>query len=944
MRYTRQAVFAGLLVLGLSIGGAQAAVNTTNNNFTMLDPANGGVGGNNDTVFTWDETYNTAVGTAVTNATLSSVTAFFGFSWTTHDIKVYAPGTYTIDTVQAGMYTVTVPDGQVGVHMLFNWNTTSDIDVIDVWQMDAVFGPSAMVTTGGGDAGQVWDGMSKDWDADSINGGQMIDGPFGGFSANFNVMGIYAANPPVITVTNDTASLTVGDPAYGDTEALVGVTANDTEDGDITADIVVGGDPVDTNTIGTYVITYDVVDSTTLPAAQKTQTVSVHSATDTTAPVITVDPDPLTLALNATYDRTSGVTILDDFDGNLIANHPGQITWGGETVDTSVAGASYNITIHACDSAGTPNCSDATRTVNIQDLDITPPVITLTGDNPMSLEVGATFAEPGFTATDNIDGNIHSSVVVSGDTVNTAVAGKYVLLYNVQDAAGNLAPEKTRIVNVVAAECKVQGAVVNNFTMYDNSGAIVGGSNTVAFTWGGSLLTEADIDPTTHLETVPGNATMGTECLFFANPWFADPVWIFGPGTYTFDACPAGAIAAGEGGALTDGSSSCTPGDPANLVTITVGEGQLLAHMLFSWSAAKQIDMFNIWEQQAVYGGLMAQDCGGADANKVWDLASIDIDGDGIMGLPFVDGPFKSFSGNMEMMLVDSGLPQDVPVLEIQGDNPLSLALGDTFTCPSAMAEDMVDGPLCDKVTKVGCDQVNTAVPGAYSVTYQVVDSDGHNVSHDLLAIVFGPAADVPTGSLAGANPLVTFGLTADHPVVVMNSALDAFGHAKTLINGVTTINVEPCEGRDCISSAGFNVCTDPGATAFDLQDGALTGDNLTTTIEKYVAGSWVAASLDCSVPAQYRFTYTASDSGDVAPGMVAAQAVNSTTATRLFYVNDTPTADAQVPAEQSQDADVGGGCSVGHGQNSPMQRADLLLLGGFLAALGIRRVKRSDV
>ena len=56
---------------------------------------------------------------------------------------------------------------------------------------NAVFGPSPMQTGACGSnlANTVWDWMSKDWNADNKNGYPMVDGPFVGFNANFNLMG-----------------------------------------------------------------------------------------------------------------------------------------------------------------------------------------------------------------------------------------------------------------------------------------------------------------------------------------------------------------------------------------------------------------------------------------------------------------------------------------------------------------------------------------------------------------------------------------------------------------------------------------------------------------------------------------------------------------------------------------------------------------------------------
>jgi gliding motility-associated-like protein len=86
-------------------------------------------------------------------------------------------------------------------------------------------------------------------------------------------------------------------------------------------------------------------------------------------------------------------------------------------------------------------------TVTVQQ-DLTKPVVTLLGSTNITLARGCqTYTEPGFTATDNIDGTITNKVIVSG-TVNTNVIGVYTLTYTVTDAAGNTSVPVTRTINV----------------------------------------------------------------------------------------------------------------------------------------------------------------------------------------------------------------------------------------------------------------------------------------------------------------------------------------------------------------------------------------------------------------------------------------------------------------------------------------------------------------
>jgi hypothetical protein len=87
--------------------------------------------------------------------------------------------------------------------------------------------------------------------------------------------------------------------------------------------------------------------------------------------------------------------------------------------------------------------------------DTVKPVITLKKDANNNVDMvivfKATFTDPGYTATDDVDGDISSSVTVTGGPVNNLSAGVFSLVHNVKDAAGNAADAVTRKVTVDAA-------------------------------------------------------------------------------------------------------------------------------------------------------------------------------------------------------------------------------------------------------------------------------------------------------------------------------------------------------------------------------------------------------------------------------------------------------------------------------------------------------------
>ncbi len=69
--------------------------------------------------------------------------------------------------------------------------------------------------------------------------------------------------------------------------------------------------------------------------------------------------------------------------------------------------------------------------------DITPPIITLTGDNPFYMDLNDSYAEPGFTVKDDEDGTIPNSKVTVTTNVDKDHTGTYTVTYKVTDNAGN---------------------------------------------------------------------------------------------------------------------------------------------------------------------------------------------------------------------------------------------------------------------------------------------------------------------------------------------------------------------------------------------------------------------------------------------------------------------------------------------------------------------------
>jgi uncharacterized protein YegL len=303
---------------------------------------------------------------------------------------------------------------------------------------------------------------------------------------------------PVITLTapnplNIFQNAPFSEPGFG---------AADPEDGDITVKVVVTG-LVDTSTIGSYTLTYNVTDSEGLAADTVTRTVNVNppltecndgvdndgdgkidfpedtgcdSSDDNSEnqpPVITLrDANPFAVTIGSTYTEPSA-DVDDSEDGDIDAN----LVISGDTVNPNTLGA-YVVKYNAVDSKGAA-ATEKTRIVNVvsacsdgvdndgdgmidfpNDLGCTSPedndenekpVITLTGDAVITLTVNTAFIDPSATAADPEDGNITDDIVKTG-TVDTSTVGSYTITYNVTDSDGAAADPKTRTVNVVPEE------------------------------------------------------------------------------------------------------------------------------------------------------------------------------------------------------------------------------------------------------------------------------------------------------------------------------------------------------------------------------------------------------------------------------------------------------------------------------------------------------------
>ena len=228
---------------------------------------------------------------------------------------------------------------------------------------------------------------------------------------------------PVIHATDKT--ITVGDTF----DPMADVTAEDAEDGNLTAKIVVEKNDVKTDVAGKYEVTYKVTDNQGA-TRRKTIIVTVNPKMEVLNEAPVIHATDKTITVGDTFDPMADVTAEDAEDGNLTT----KIEVKKNDVDTTTPGK-YEVTYKVTDNQGASFTKSITVTVNPKmEVLNEAPVIHATDK---TITVGDTF-DPmaGVSATDAEDGNLTTKIEVKKNDVDTTKAGKYEVTYKVTDNQG----------------------------------------------------------------------------------------------------------------------------------------------------------------------------------------------------------------------------------------------------------------------------------------------------------------------------------------------------------------------------------------------------------------------------------------------------------------------------------------------------------------------------
>lgn len=630
--------------------------------FTMLDPA-GVQLQNTSKPYYYDATWGYGLRTQITG-TLTYDTSTGAGSATITPFEFFNKGKASAhDIVLQNIGNGSGGAGTLFVgKMLFDWAVTSNINLGIIWDAAGLLNAIPTLNVG-----------------DTLNPGNCtgcVTPASNGISKNNFPIG----PAPVATTTMDTDFHNGGANIIGD-------------DG-------IGGDPMDNGPFPGFSANFDFVELTLIsdgsgPVFTPPADVNFIAPEQNTPVSVNVDlqsPTGVVPPGTTTEYSTDGKAVSDPTkvwitDGSVSANN---------TISVNAISTITNLTVDW--RATDPGMAQSflTQNVVVTITDTTAPTLSVPADvgpvtidaNYNGVDIGVPAAsdaiEPNLTIEYSVDGGTTWKVSGSSNIVfDFAENATTAVTWRATDVAGNSTTNATQMVTLsdlpagmVGVPCSIDLTTaglrdtVSRFQMRDPEGGPVGAiDNTVT----------GDIDPTlicvdaacSNLTPPGSGATLSTIQPFFQLTWKADPIRLFGPGSYTFETCPFPRTPDGEGDWMAaDGSAACGSEFTPNEVTLNVAPGQLGAHMLFKWGNTSNIDVVVAWD---------------VGCNE-FDLTATDPDGDGFRGTPMVDGPFNGFNAAFDVSsttganLADGGYQSSIPTVKNPSGSryPIPIAVDNT--------------------------------------------------------------------------------------------------------------------------------------------------------------------------------------------------------------------------------------------------------------------------
>ncbi len=609
-----------------------------------------------------------------------------------------------------------------------------------------------------------------------------VDESGNGAASVTRIVRVADTTPPQLIVNGDT-EITI---SVGQNYTELGASAFDSFEGDLRGNVKVSG-TVNNAKPGVYTVTYDVMDKSGNKASSVTRVVNVK---DKTPPVLTLNGMSLvTIEVGEEYTE-NGVLAIDNVDGDI----SDKVTTIGK-VDSSSIGM-YELTYSAVDEAGNESAT-IQRIVMVGDTGF--PTISLIGDSAYKVQAGVDFIDPGATATDKVDGDLTSSIIVSGASVNTLKLGSYKLHYDVTDSNGNQAVTITRtilVVDTTPPNVTIMGAkevILEKGDEYKELGAAaydnVDGDLTDSLEIIGNVLTTKPGEYRIYYLSVDklGNTSNSEFRTVQVIDTKKPVIKLLGSATIRIE---AGKSYLDPGASVTDygdGDVSERLAVSGEVNTNILGEYSLIYKASdyygndANWITRKVIVDDTIGPDLVLIGGSDYRHEAGSEFMEP-GFSAIDLrDGDltndvrvsgvvngSITGVYYLTYEVFDAAGNLSKAVrtvsVGDGTP---PEIALHGEEQLEILRGGNYLDAGYAAVDNIDGDLTSKVVVDG--SVNTKVPGVYNITYKVTDNAGNAAVAKKRVVTVLSDKTAPVISLGGISEqkleaggvYVEFGATA---------------------------------------------------------------------------------------------------------------------------------------------------------------------------------------
>ncbi|MEC7178105.1 MAG: immunoglobulin-like domain-containing protein, partial [Candidatus Thermoplasmatota archaeon] len=473
--------------------------------------------------------------------------------------------------------------------------------------------------------------------------------------------------------------------------------------------------------------------------------------------------------------------------------------------------------------------------------DTTPPVITVLGNNPVTIEVGSTYTDAGATA----DGG---EIVTSSGTVDTNTVGAYTITYSATDSSGNQGTA-TRTVYVVDTNAPVitvlgdNPATVELGSTYTDAGATADGGETV--TTSGTVDTNTvGVYTITYTATdSSGNQGIATRTVNVVDTT-APVITVLGnnPETVEVGSTYTDAGATADGGETVTASGTVDT-NTVGVYTITYTATDSSNNAATATRTVNVVDTtapvmtlvgsnpVNV-EAATTYtdAGATAQDNYDGDiTSSITTTNNIDMN---TVGTYSVIYNVADANGNSAVPLIRTVNVVDTtaPVITIIGSNPVDIQVGSVYSDAGATAADTLDGDLSSSITVVNNVDANTV--GTYTVTYDVTDSAGNQATQAVRTVNVNSAPNTPPSvdsvslSTSSNDGLVY----SDVTLTCSSTVSDADGDA------VTTSTTWTADGNQIGTGSSITLTTtlvDIGDSVFCTvtpNDGTTDGSSVSST------------------------------------------------------------------------------------------------------------------